>query len=625
LTALAAGRALSTQPEKSSQDAGSVDRLVAVLKQTTPFQSAPDAVLQRIAALARHAFYEPGDVLYKLGDAAEDLYIVISGRIEHALGLGSGARTLNQTMKSGDVFGWAALLTDEPGRLAQAVCIEKADVIRIAGKDLIKVLQSDPETGNRVMSQVATMITRDFTLPEELAQVLKIARRAERGPLVPPSADELAAVLKKTMPFQVVSDDVLRRIGRLARIETYEPGEQIYNVGDKSDDIYIMVSGKVEHALGLGSGARTLNQPMISGDVFGWAALLKDQPGRLAKTTCLEHADVIRIGGRELIKLFESDPATGDVVMSRFATMITRDFTLPEELAQVLKIPKHGEEAPPTGLALTMYRLALWLKSPSPYLMVVGFALFLAFWYLGVEVWQLPRFKEMPGITVVVKEWLSQDPTYGLSIYTPEYYDHIWVSVRRVGIAFLLATGLGVPLGLFLGWSKSFREYVFPLFEMLRPIPILAWVPLAILMFSGSETPVIYLTFLASFFSTALNTMLGVESIDESYTRAAYCLGANRWQVFRHVILPGAMPFIFTGLQISIGVAWFSLVAAEMVSGQYGLGYVINTSYTMVRYPTIVIGMVTLGAVGYITSAMVRMVGDQMMQWRVRELALGER
>ncbi|MCV4633193.1 ABC transporter permease subunit, partial [Escherichia coli] len=86
----------------------------------------------------------------------------------------------------------------------------------------------------------------------------------------------------------------------------------------------------------------------------------------------------------------------------------------------------------------------------------------------------------------------------------------------------------------------------------------------------------------------------GVESIDESYTRAACCLGANRWQVFKEVIVPGSMPYVFTGLQISVGVAWFSLVAGEMVSGQYGLGYVINTSYTMVRYPTIIIGMVTL-------------------------------
>jgi ABC-type nitrate/sulfonate/bicarbonate transport system permease component len=272
---------------------------------------------------------------------------------------------------------------------------------------------------------------------------------------------------------------------------------------------------------------------------------------------------------------------------------------------------------------LTLYRLQQWIKSPRPYLMLIGFALFLGFWYLAVEVWKLPRFREMPGITVVIKEWLSPNPTYGLSLYTEEYYQHIWVSTWRVARAFFLATILGVPVGLFLGWSKKFKEYVFPVFETLRPIPILAWVPLAIVMFIATESAVIYLTFLASFFATALNTMLGVESIDESYVRAANCLGASKSQVFRHVIVPGALPFIFTGLQISIGVSWFSLVAAEMVSGQYGLGYVINTSYTMVRYPTIVIGMITLGAVGYVTSAMVRLAGDYLMQWRTRELALG--
>jgi ABC-type nitrate/sulfonate/bicarbonate transport system permease component len=257
--------------------------------------------------------------------------------------------------------------------------------------------------------------------------------------------------------------------------------------------------------------------------------------------------------------------------------------------------------------------------------MLIGFTLFLGFWYLAVEVWKLPRFREMPGITVVIREWISKDPTYGLSLYTGEYYQHIGMSVWRVTQAFVLATVLGVPFGLFLGWSRKFKEYLFPLFEMLRPIPILAWVPLAIVMFVSTESAVIYLTFLASFYATALNTMLGVESIEESYLRAASCLGASKWQVFRHVVVPGSLPFVFTGLQISVGVSWFSLVAAEMVSGQYGLGYVINTSYTMVRYPTIVIGMITLGAVGYVTSAMVRVAGDYLMRWRVRELALGGR
>ena len=444
--------------------------------------------------------------------------------------------------------------------------------------------------------------------------------------------DHKSALLRRAMPFQVVSDELLQEIAQLTRTSSYARGDTIYEMGDDAEDVCIVSSGAVEHTLAETTDTRGTVRVMKSGDVFGWAAVLEGARKRLAKTVCVERTEVLNIRGEDLMRLIRRNPAAGDVIMSRFATMISREFAAPDSVAA--RVPQIGSKERPSaaqgdgvggGWGLTAFRMSQWLKSPNPYLMLAGFAILLALWYLTVQVWKLPRFEDIPGLTVVVKELFSQDPVYGLSLYTPELYQHIWASVRRVSIAFFLATALGVPLGLFLGWSKIFREYTFPVFETLRPIPILAWVPLAILMFSGAETPVIFLTFLASFFATALNTMLGVQSIDESYSRAAYCLGASKWQVFREVIVPGAMPFIFTGLQISVGVAWFSLVAGEMVSGEHGLGYVINTSYTMVRYPTIVIGMVTLGAVGYVTSALVRLAGDYMMQWRVRELALGGR
>lgn len=432
------------------------------------------------------------------------------------------------------------------------------------------------------------------------------------------------------MPFQVVSEEMLRSIATLAKHAWYRSSDVLYRYGDEADDIYVLISGEIEHVLAKGTSESERRRVLKAGGVFGWAAVLPaDKHLRLATCTCIRSAEAIRINGAALMELLQKDPVTRDVVMSRFATMISREFGAPSVAAELEmpSAPGRASEQPThaTGLALTMFRISRWLRSPKPYLMLIGFAGLLGFWYLSVQVLKLPRFREMPGLTTVIQEWFSRDPTYGVSLFTPEYYDDIMFSVRRVAIAFFLATVLGVPLGLFLGWSKSFREYIFPLFEMLRPIPVLAWVPLSILMFSGSETPVIFLTFLASFFATALNTMLGVESIDESYTRAADCLGASKAQAFWHVIVPGALPFVFTGLQISVGVAWFSLVAAEMVSGQFGLGYLINTSYTMVRYPTIVIGMITLGAVGYVTSAIVRIVGDHMMEWRVRELALGGR
>ncbi len=265
------------------------------------------------------------------------------------------------------------------------------------------------------------------------------------------------------------------------------------------------------------------------------------------------------------------------------------------------------------------------ISNPHLYLGLLGIACFGFLYYLFTEGWPLPRFEKLPGPVAVFTEWFSPDPMWGISIYSEEYYQHIWASVRRVGIALLIATGLGVPLGLLMGWSKVFKDYSFPVLELLRPIPVLAWVPLAILMFNDTETPVIFLATLASFYITVLNTMLGVESINPNFIRAAACLGSKPHHLFLHVILPGALPFIFTGLQISVGISWFSLVAAEMVSGQYGLGYLILNSYTSVTYETIVIIMMTLGLVGYASSALVRFVGRQLMQWQARALALENR
>jgi NitT/TauT family transport system permease protein len=262
------------------------------------------------------------------------------------------------------------------------------------------------------------------------------------------------------------------------------------------------------------------------------------------------------------------------------------------------------------------------LKQSTPYIGLAGVVAFVALWYLFTELLSLPRFNKLPGPVEVWREFTSRNPTYGTSLFTPEYYMHILWSIWRVAQAFFWATVLGVPLGLFMGWKKKFRDYTFPILELLRPIPVLAWVPVAILIFSGitgREAPIIFLAFLAAFFATTLNTLLGVESIDESYFRAARCLGSKPRHIFFRIVLPGALPFIFTGLQIGVGVAWFSLVAAEMVSGEYGLGFLIWDSYVLSQFPVIVIAMVTLGVIGYLFSAVIRAVGRQLMRWTVQE------
>tara|TARA_B100000768_G_scaffold141265_1_gene132882 strand:+ start:165 stop:1052 length:888 start_codon:yes stop_codon:yes gene_type:complete len=276
--------------------------------------------------------------------------------------------------------------------------------------------------------------------------------------------------------------------------------------------------------------------------------------------------------------------------------------------------------AKPQGFDLLIYRVKKYFGRLDPYLTILGIGLWLfTYWVLceGLQVW---RFTKLPGPVAVSKDWFSTTPFQGISIFTAEYYDHIAVSCRRILIAFGIATALGVPLGLFMGWSRSIRDYIFPLIEVLRPIPILAWVPLSILLLPGFEWPVLFLATLASFFVTTLNAMLGVDSIDEEYFRAAGCLGSSRWDVFMNVVVPGALPFIFTGLQISIGVAWFSLVAAEMVSGDLGLGYLIVDAYMNNVTVPMVIAMITLGFIGYFSSALVRMLGNKLMAWHVKEL-----
>ncbi len=265
------------------------------------------------------------------------------------------------------------------------------------------------------------------------------------------------------------------------------------------------------------------------------------------------------------------------------------------------------------------YKIARALKGSSFYVGFGGVVAFIFLWYLLTERFQLPRFEKLPGPVAVWNEFTSRDPTFGTSIFTIDYYKHILWSSLRVAQAFALSTVFGVLLGLFMGWKRAFKDYTFPLLEILRPIPVLAWVPLAILIIPGREAPIIFLAFLAAFFATTLNTLLGVQSIDESYFRAARCLGSKPRHIFMRVVLPGAMPFIFTGLQIGVGVAWFSLVAAEMVSGEHGLGFLIWDSYVLSQYPVIVIAMVTLGVVGYVYSALIRLVERLLMQWTVRE------
>jgi NitT/TauT family transport system permease protein len=282
-----------------------------------------------------------------------------------------------------------------------------------------------------------------------------------------------------------------------------------------------------------------------------------------------------------------------------------------------------GFVVPTSALNVSLEKNGSWrasvsrlLRSSRPYFMLLGVVLFFLSWYLLVDLLKIWRFRELPGLVPSVKEWLNPHPVYGVSLFTAEYYGHIWSSLYRVMTAFVSATVLGITVGVLMGWSRIFYGLTFPLLELMRPIPILAWIPLAILTLPGRELPIIGLTFLGAFFVTILNTLLGVKSIDEVYFRAARSLGFSETAILFHVIIPGAMPYIFIGLQIAMGACWFALVASEIVSGQSGLGYKVWEAYYYVQFETMVIIMATLGLLGYLSSALVRLIGNRLMRWR---------
>lgn len=250
---------------------------------------------------------------------------------------------------------------------------------------------------------------------------------------------------------------------------------------------------------------------------------------------------------------------------------------------------------------------------------LLGFVIFFCLWYFLTKVWIPPRFNFISDPLYLFEQWISPHPQNGISLFTRAYYEDILISTIRVYVAFSFAIIFGAPLGILLGWNRVFRNMVFPIVEVLRPIPPLAWVPIAVLMMKGIEMPVIFVTMLAALFATVLNAYLGVRSINETYFRAAACLGFSRAQILRRVIVPGALPYIFTGLQIAMGVAWFSLVGGEIIAGKSGLGFLVFDAYQNVQLVNIFIAMITLGAMGYGSSAIIRWVGRKLMAWRQKE------
>jgi NitT/TauT family transport system permease protein len=195
---------------------------------------------------------------------------------------------------------------------------------------------------------------------------------------------------------------------------------------------------------------------------------------------------------------------------------------------------------------------------------------------------------------------------------------HIGASLFRVGTGFGLAVLVAVPLGLWMGWVKGAYVTLNPLFQMLRPISPIAWIPIAILWFGVGNVSPIFLIFLSSVFPMIVQTTVGVHTIEKRYLRAAANFGVSRRTLFRQVVLPAVLPQVIVGMRIGLGVAWLVVVAAEMIALRSGLGYlIIDSRNAGNRYDLVIAGMIIIGLIGLLLDkAMRRLEGLDMVRWR---------
>jgi len=213
--------------------------------------------------------------------------------------------------------------------------------------------------------------------------------------------------------------------------------------------------------------------------------------------------------------------------------------------------------------------------------------------------------------------WIFGPQGMGLNPYLGTWVANVQYSAMRVGQGFALAVAVGVPIGLLIGWSRLFARLVDPMIQSLRPIPITAWLPFSIALFGIRDFGSIFLIFLGGFYPIVVNTTQGARDVERNLVRAALMMGASRGQLLLRVVLPAAMPSIFTGLRIGLGISWTAVIVSEMVAVKSGLGYVLWDAYYVGRMDIVLADMVSIGMLGFLSDRLVVFVERKVLAWRI--------
>ena len=251
-------------------------------------------------------------------------------------------------------------------------------------------------------------------------------------------------------------------------------------------------------------------------------------------------------------------------------------------------------------------------EGPSTLISVVTMTAILALWWIASHLgWMPPLFLPTPE-NVFQRLWES---ARGQLTDAP-LATHFGWSMFRVFSAFFLACVTAIPVGIAMGVSRIARGIFDPPIEFYRPLPPLAYLPLIIIWFGIDELSKVLLIYLACFAPLAMSARAGVRSVSQEQIHAAYSMGASKWQVIRHVIIPAAMPEILTAMRISIGFGWTTLVAAEMVAATHGLGQMVLNASNFLRTDIVIMGIVVIGAVAYLFDLLMRYVERLVVPWK---------
>jgi NitT/TauT family transport system permease protein len=213
--------------------------------------------------------------------------------------------------------------------------------------------------------------------------------------------------------------------------------------------------------------------------------------------------------------------------------------------------------------------------------------------------------------------WIWGQAGLGLNPYLGTWASNVSYSGTRVIEGFICAFLLGIPLGLMLGWSRLASELIDPFIQGLRPIPITAWLPFSIALFGIRDVGSIFLIFLGGFYAVVVNTTQGARDVDKNLIRAALMMGVNEWQLLWRVVLPSAMPSIFTGLRIGLGISWTAVIVSEMVAVKSGLGYVLWDAYYVGRMDIVLADMVSIGLMGFLSDSLIVFIERYVLRWRL--------